>query len=199
MKRKWMVGAFVVAIAAGGVIGAGTIGTGFANDNPNPREESRPLVEQQAPASANTRGQTAGQNSLLSVGDAIAIALEQADGYVESVELERDRGTLYYEVEIENSTKEYDVYVDAYSGEVLRVKEERDRNGDRSKQMKDVLPMTEAVVIANEKVEGTVTKVELDSDDGQLYYEIEIRSGRDEVEVEVDAYTGEILSVDYDD
>lgn len=203
MKRKWMVGTLVAAIAVGGAIGAGTIGTGFANDNPNsspkPREGSSQSVEQQAPASFRALEETSGQKQLLSVEQAISIALEHSEGYVDSIELERERGSVYYEVEVESSTKEYDIYVDAYTGEVLKVKEERVRNGHKSERMKDALSMVEAVAIASERVPGTVVQGELDSDDGQLYYEIEIRSGRDEVEVEVDAFTGDILSVEYDD
>ncbi len=203
MKRRWMVGTLAVAIAVGGALGVSTMGIGFAMDNPdsNLKRENgyRHSVEQQAPSSIRAAEQTSGQKPLLTVEQAIAAALTQAEGYVESIELERDKGSVYYEVEVESSSKEYDIYVDAYSGEILKVKEERDRNAYKSERMKDVLTMVEAVAIATEKVQGIVTKAELDSDDGQLYYEIEIRSGREEVEVEIDARTGEILSVEYDD
>lgn len=51
------------------------------------------------------------------------IALKEVPGTVTDIELERHRDGVYYEVDIdrENSYQEADVYVDAYTGKVLRV------------------------------------------------------------------------------
>lgn len=58
-----------------------------------------------------------------------------------------------------------------------------------------------AIAIAKQRVSGTVTKVELDYDDGIAIYEIEIRNGYMEYNIEINARTGAILKFesDYDD
>ncbi|CAM4308361.1 PepSY domain-containing protein [Lacicoccus alkaliphilus] len=45
----------------------------------------------------------------------------------------------------------------------------------------------DAVDMAAERFEGSVTDVELDGDDGEYYYEIEMKNGEDEYDVEINA------------
>lgn len=48
--------------------------------------------------------------------------------------------------------------------------------------------------------EGKVEEIELDNEKGMPVYEVEIKTdGKDDVEVKVDAVTGSIVKVDYDD
>ncbi|WP_301109134.1 PepSY domain-containing protein [Sporosarcina sp.] len=61
------------------------------------------------------------------------------------------------------------------------------------------ISMEEANEIALKRVPGQVVKSELDFDDGQLLYEIDIRTEEGQkFEVKVDAVTGEILRVKLD-
>lgn len=46
---------------------------------------------------------------------------------------------------------------------------------------------------------GTVTSVELDYDDGEAEYEIEIRKDGKDYEIEIDGYTGRVLDFDVED
>lgn len=64
-----------------------------------------------------------------------------------------------------------------------------------------VIGSEEAQRIALNEFEGTVTSLELDEEDGRFIYEVEIERGDHEAEIEIDAYTGEILviSIDIDD
>jgi uncharacterized membrane protein YkoI len=50
-------------------------------------------------------------------------------------------------------------------------------------------------------VNGTIKEIELDDDDGRLYYDIELYTDTHEIEMEIDAYTGEVLSIstEYED
>lgn len=57
----------------------------------------------------------------------------------------------------------------------------------------------EAVQIAEEAVNGTVYSFERDEDDGQLYYELELKTAHHDVEVEMNAKNGKIIEIDYDD
>ncbi|WP_082631322.1 PepSY domain-containing protein [Gracilibacillus massiliensis] len=76
-------------------------------------------------------------------------------------------------------------------------------NDDTTKQSnsdsKTLITKEEAKSIALSEYEGTITEFELDEDDGQKYYEVEIRTPKAEVEIEINAYTGEIISISKDD
>lgn len=61
------------------------------------------------------------------------------------------------------------------------------------------ISMDDAKSIALEEVGGgSVTDIELDDDDGRVLYELEIVSSQGEVDVDVDARTGEIIVISYD-
>jgi uncharacterized membrane protein YkoI len=80
------------------------------------------------------------------------------------------------------------------------VKDEKDE-GNQSKEdnTKNVVIDVEAAKkIALGEFPGTITDLELDEDDGRLIYEIEIESADGEVELEIDAYTGEIIYISID-
>jgi uncharacterized membrane protein YkoI len=60
-----------------------------------------------------------------------------------------------------------------------------------------------AIAIAKAEVgkDSVVKEIELDDDDSRYHYEIELKNGNTEYDIEVDAYTGEIISIstDFDD
>lgn len=49
--------------------------------------------------------------------------------------------------------------------------------------------------IANNQEDGEIVELELDEDDGHSYYEIEMHTNTKEVDIEIDAYSGEIIVV----
>ena len=59
-----------------------------------------------------------------------------------------------------------------------------------------IITKAQAIAIAQQKANGTVTEVEYDADDYE--YEIEIKSGNIEYDFEIDARTGAILSYEED-
>ncbi|MBY7142338.1 PepSY domain-containing protein [Virgibacillus sp. NKC19-3] len=61
-----------------------------------------------------------------------------------------------------------------------------------------VIDVAKAEEIAQNEFDGQLTELELDEDDGRLMYEIEIENGDDEAEIEIDAYTGEVLVIEID-
>ena len=67
---------------------------------------------------------------------------------------------------------------------------------------KEVITKAEAIKIASTVAKGTVTKVELDIDNDDNYqtktYELEFKDGNVEYDVEIDAYTGNIIEVNQD-
>jgi len=63
----------------------------------------------------------------------------------------------------------------------------------------ELITREEAIQIAEEAVNGTVYSFEKDEDDGQLYYELELKTSHHDVEIEMNAQNGKIIEIDYDD
>ena len=61
------------------------------------------------------------------------------------------------------------------------------------------LSIEEAAKIALNKVNGTITEVEQEMEHGRLEFKFEIQSNRGEADVRVDAQTGEVTRVEFDD
>ncbi|WOV84931.1 PepSY domain-containing protein [Sporosarcina jeotgali] len=63
------------------------------------------------------------QYRMISMEEAMVIALRQVPGNVVKAELEYDHGAVIYEIEVRaNNGQKYEVKVDAITGNVLRVK-----------------------------------------------------------------------------
>lgn len=60
-------------------------------------------------------------NGLITLEEAIQIALQEVPGRVIKAELERKNGRLIYEIDIVTEYGDYEVRVDAYTGDVIRV------------------------------------------------------------------------------
>lgn len=157
---------------------------------------------------------------MLSFEEISAKALELASGRITDIELDKDDRKAHYEVDVDFEGYEYDFEFDAYTGEVLEHKREKDRNddvkqsstavspastktadsksGNQAVSNKDLIGSDKAIEAALAVVSGTVEGFELEMDDGFAYYEIEIKDGRSEHDVDVNAKDGSILKVDSD-
>lgn len=63
------------------------------------------------------------QYRVISIEEAMTIALQQVPGHVVKAELEYDQGAVVYEIDIRTRDgQKYEVKVDANTGNVLRVK-----------------------------------------------------------------------------
>lgn len=140
------------------------------------------------------------KEDFLSVKEAKKIALSEQEGHVESIDLEKEHGRLYFEVDIEQGNKDYEIYIDASTGEVLKVDFDDDSmNKDRTEySFADFITIEKAKEIAVGEVGGEVIEIELDEDDGRYEYDLELRIDRGEADITIDAVTGEILEVELD-
>jgi uncharacterized membrane protein YkoI len=73
---------------------------------------------------------------------------------------------------------------------------EEDRVKVKTEQGNQVIGVEKAASAALERVNGTVESVDLDNDNGKTYYEVEIEKDHKEFEVDVDAYSAQILNVE---
>ena len=115
---------------------------------------------------------------------------------VSGVELDEDDGKYAYDIQGFKENKEYEVKIDAESGDILAQEEEVDDDNDDldddiAIDFATIITPKEAMTKALENNTGYVKSYELDhNDDGKLVYEIDVEDGDD---VELDAETGDII------
>lgn len=76
---------------------------------------------------------------------------------------------------------------------------EQATNQEKSHTKKAVISIEEAKQIALAEFPGKIEDIELDTEDGRLIYEVEIEQGNKEADIEIDAYTGEIIVIEIDE
>lgn len=172
MKKVIMIPALVVTLGVGAAIGSTTLLSGSAQEK-----------------------------KILSMQEIEKKALAVVDGIVADIELDQNRYRSVYEVEVHADTEEYDLKFDAYTGKLLKQKKERQDdddkewvNEDNANTATNLISKEKAIEAALTKAKGTVTKIKLD--DG--IYEIEIKNGQYEYDVEVDSITGEVVDFEQD-
>ncbi|TSI18760.1 PepSY domain-containing protein [Brevibacterium aurantiacum] len=127
--------------------------------------------------------------------DAIATAKKEAkDGTVHGVELdfdERDKA-WQYEVKVIDGSTDFDVEIDAETGEVVDT--EKDSSDDKEKAIDLTDPMTfdEALKLARGKASGRLDGWKLESDDNRIEYQFDFDDKSEEIEVSVDVESKEV-------
>jgi len=188
----------LAGISAAVILGGATIAGATMNTQSDAVTIEEKPVEV---AQTSTSEQVQSEANFISTDEAADIALSKYDGYIESIELEKDDGYVYYEVEIENEDAEYELDIDAMTGEILKVDEDDDNDDEQTKKSYDeLLSVEEAKQIAVDRAGGgKVVELELEEDDNRYEYEIEINVDNQEAEVTIDAVTGDILEFELDD
>ena len=182
MKKKMVIGTLSAALVFGGA---------FAVEASNNDDGGK------VDAKANNT------KTFLSIDEVKKIALQEVNGVVEDIELENESNKAVYEVEIEKNDIDYDLYIDAYSGEIYSVdrddhNNDNDIDDDNLSNNKNTISQADATAIAEKAVNGS-GRIEKDEDDGLIKYEVELNTDRGEAEVEIDASTGKVLDVEWDD
>jgi len=157
-----------------------------------------------------------GEKTGITLAEASDIVLAKVEnGVIHEAEKDRENGRLVYEIEVKNEEYEFEFKVDAENGEII--KEERDeRRGGKAATGENgnagnaanatdeaVISIGEAKGIAKKEVPGELEDIELERENGKLVYEVEIKNHQngddDDVTVYVDAITGKVLFVEWDD
>ena len=138
----------------------------------------------------------------LSEKEAIKVISGELGGEVVQVEKEWDEYPITYDMTVKTEEGYQDVEVDAKEGKVLsqEIDDDQDEDALIQEALKTAkISMEEAEKIALKQVEGQITDVEADMENGILIYELEINQDQKEYDVEVDANTGKVLKMDLDD
>lgn len=152
-------------------------------------------------AETTSIGEAAAQN--FAFADA---GVDPAAAYVDRTEFDFERGQFVYEVEFIAEGTEYEYWIKASDGTVVK-KESKllsnasqaaaaaSQTGDKNGQI--TLEEAQAAALADAGLTAedvTFTKGKLDYDDGVAYYDVEFVCGNTEFEYEINAATGDVYS-----
>lgn len=186
---------------------------GTANDNEGTTNDPNITDETDTTNTANTVDETTSTateekstditNPKVTMEEAINIFRESyPDAEIESIELDTDFGRLRYDIDGFDSTKEYDVKVDATTKEIQVDEVEANREMNQALDFSKIIQPEKAIEKASTKSEVSglsPTSWSLEFDDGKQKYTIDFKKNTSEIEIKVDAVTGEILEVEVDD
>lgn len=127
----------------------------------------------------------------ISVQDAIEIFNNEfGSPNIDEIEFEREDGRYVYDFEGWDGEFEYEMEIDAQTGEILSQETDADTDHDDILDLDGIISPQEAMRIALEAAgSGYVEEWDLELEDGFTVYEVDIEGGEDQ---DVDAHTGEI-------
>ncbi|WP_078382421.1 PepSY domain-containing protein [Sutcliffiella halmapala] len=150
-------------------------------------------------------------NTGITLSEAADIALGKVEnGVVTDAEKDRENGRLVFEIEVKDDEFEYDFKIDQQNGDIIKEKKKA-RKGKKYRNDTSLSPSNEALIsiakakdVALKEVQGIVDDIELERENGAYVYEVEIEpenqgTDDDDVTVYVDAVTGKVLYVEWDD
>lgn len=149
---------------------------------------------------------------ILSKSEAKTLVEERYNGQVTEIILKNNQ----FDIEMDRNEMNYEIKLDAENGEVISFtkKSNISSNNTDSEQVEPnppakpiteneatvIITEDEAIQIALKEVKGEINDVDLESDDNIHYYLVEIDTTDDrEATVQINAITGEVLSITWDD
>ena len=135
-----------------------------------------------------------------SIEDAIEEAKSKFDGELTDIGVSTKNNQYVYKIELENDTEEYEVSLDVNDLSVVEEETEKEDDSEDNDYFdyKDLVKVEDAIETAKKEVDGKVEEWSTDFEDGKLYYEISIiqDSDNEDVDVIIDAYTGDFVEID---
>lgn len=123
---------------------------------------------------------------------------------ITSIDLDTSFGVYYFEVQGVDDNKEYELKVNAETGEETKEREENldtdEKNGvkkaEDSLELNDIITLEDATTFASEALgvnPDTATEWSLDREMAVTYWEVTFESSRSASSVKLDAKTGDVL------
>jgi uncharacterized membrane protein YkoI len=130
-------------------------------------------------------------------------SLSSLDVIKYEVELEQEDGFLVYEVDIETTSSEYKVVLNAKTGTIISSEQDKDQEIDIPEDI-ELLSIEELLSIISTKLNLNQSIIsepeyELNEENTYLFYDLAFTYGSIEYELEVDAITGYIYSNSQDE
>lgn len=148
---------------------------------------------------------------------AVAVSLEKVttafekkypEAKITSLQLDTDFGRYFYEIEGVDQQKEYQVEVNAETGEFTKEKVETldadEQNGVKMQEealdLTNIISREQATTLAEKAAKvGQATDWKLEKELGITYWEVKVKEGQQKIEVKIDAHSGKILITERDD
>lgn len=145
---------------------------------------------------------------------AVAVSLEKVttafekkypEAKITSLQLDTDFGRYFYEIEGVDQQKEYQVEVNAETGEFTKEKVETldadEQNGVKMQEealdLTNIISREQATTLAEKEAKvGQATDWKLEKELGITYWEVKVKEGQQKIEVKIDAHSGEILTTE---
>jgi uncharacterized membrane protein YkoI len=128
-----------------------------------------------------------GKEPGLTEAEAKKLAEETYSGNVQTIALQGKT----YSITLLTKTEEIKVEMNADSGEITS----EDKSSIEKNKQPVKLTEEQAKKIALAEVKGNIEDIDLEEEDGSVFYEVEIEAGQQEATIQINAFTGEILSV----
>lgn len=110
---------------------------------------------------------------------------------IEEIQLDRDNGRFVYEMDGWDGQNEYELDIDAETGDIVRQEQEADDETGDSLDLDGIITPLEAMESAlDASGSGYVDEWTLEVENGRTVYDIDVEEGDDQ---EVDALTGDVL------
>lgn len=136
-----------------------------------------------------------------SLGKCVKAALSKHDGKIVKTEFKSENKKGVYEFDIESADgTAWDIECDAKSGSIIEIEQEVTANDAKFKALAKVSE-ADAKATALAAHPGTVVETEYEIEaDGKVSYEFDIlEADNEEIKVEVDAVSGKIVEVSYEE
>lgn len=203
MKTKFM--KFMLPLSMAALLAA--CGQGQTQDDNASQEATSQQAETTAEeTSSSASNDTATNDGPITPAD-LDISLEDAvtefqsrypEAQITDIEIDDNNGGWEYDIAGFDANNEYEITVDGTSGDVLEVEAEaEDRSDDDVLNLEGIISVQEAIDIATEEGLNGVESMELERDDDfnrVTYWNIE--SQGNDLEIQINAETGEVLSVE---
>jgi len=206
MKKNLLIAGIAGFTILGGVASVNAISNTSSNSEPIIQKEER--------------------SSIITMEKAEEIAINKIGGTIKNIELDKENGKLIYEVDLSVSGYEdIEVDIDALSGEIIKVEKEliketkekmketnikpqksnentmiTDSNSKpivKKEERSSIITAEKATEIAINKIGGELKNIELEKENGKTIYEVDLAvSGYKDIELDIDALSGEIIKVE---
>lgn len=108
----------------------------------------------------------------------------------------KDKIVLDDNIDLKGNENKERVSEDSRKSEGVEKEKNQQEPTENNFNQKTVIDSKKAIDITQETFSGIVTELELEKEDGRLIYDVELISGREKAEIEIDAYTGEVLVIE---
>jgi|SRR3954467_5128161 len=221
MKRKVLIGTVVSALVLGGAFVVGASNNDDSNSSKSTTSDSLNSISKSENEKISIEeAETIALKEVKGIVDSVELK-QKSDKVFYKVEVEND--DLEYDVYIDaitgkvTSVNQDDQYNDDFDDDQYDDDKNDDKYDDNSDddlvgddddslsvnanntQINNTISQAQAIKIAEEAVNGKMTEIDKDQDDGLLQFEVELRTDRGKAEVDVDASTGKVLKVEFDD